>query len=49
MALNDGLRLQTVYRVIKFNESAWLKSYFDMNTELRKGVKNDFEQNFSNS
>ena len=46
MALNHGLKLRKVYRAIKFNQSAWLKRYTDMNTELRKGAKNDFEKDF---
>ena len=46
MALNHGLRLKKVYRAIEFNHSAWLKKYIDMNTELRKNAKNDFEKNF---
>ena len=46
MALNYGLRLQKVYRSIKFNQSASLKPYIDMNTELRKDANNDFEKNF---
>ena len=31
-ALNDGLVLKDVHRVIKFNQEAWLKPYIDMNT-----------------
>ena len=45
-ALNDGLILKTVHTVIQFNQKAWLKPYIDMNTELRKKAKNDFEKNF---
>ena len=38
-ALNHGLFLKIVYRVIKFSQKAWLKSYIDINTELRKKQK----------
>ena len=31
-ALNHGLILKKVHRVIKFNQNAWLKPYTDMNT-----------------
>ena len=43
-ALNHGLILKKVHRVIQFNQEAWLKEYIDMNTELRKQAKNDFEK-----
>ena len=33
-----------MYSVIQFNQKAWLKPYIDMNTELRKEAKNDFEK-----
>ena len=45
-ALNHGLVLQKVHRVINFNQNAWLKPYIDMNTDLRKKAKNYFEKDF---
>ena len=45
-ALNHGLLLKKVHRVIQFNQEAWLKEYIDMNTELRKQAKNAFEKDF---
>ena len=45
-ALNHGLVLKKVNKVIKFNQEAWLKSYDDTNTELRKKAKNDFDKDF---
>ena len=43
-ALNHGLKLKSIYRIIEFNQKAWLKPYIDMNTELRKLAKDDFEK-----
>ena len=45
-ALNHGLKLKKVHRVMQFNQEAWLKTYIDMNTELKKIAKNDFEKDF---
>ena len=33
--------------MIKFNQNAWLKPHIDMNTDISKNVKNDFEKNFA--
>ena len=45
-ALNHGLVLKKVHRVIKFNRKAWLKPYADMNTKLRQKAKHNFEKDF---
>ena len=35
-ALNHGLILKKVHRVIQFNKKDWLKPYVDLNTKLRQ-------------
>ena len=45
-ALNQGLVLRKVHRIINFSQIVWLKPYIDMNTGLRKKAKNDFEKYF---
>ena len=45
-ALQHGLRLERIHRVIEFNQSPWLKTYIDINTQLRMAATNDFEKDF---
>ena len=45
-ALNHGLKLKKIHRIIEFNQEARLKPYIETNTELRKVAKNDFEKDF---
>ena len=45
-ALNHGLKLKKVHRVIQFNQKALLKPYIDINTKFRIEAKNEFEKDF---
>ena len=38
--------MKKVDKVIDFNQKAWLKSYIEINTELSRKAKNDFEKDF---
>ena len=35
-----------MHSVIQFNQEAWLKTYINMDTELRKKAKTEFEKDF---
>ena len=43
-ALNHGLVLKNVLRMIKFNQNPWLKPYIDTIVDLTKKAKNEFEK-----
>ena len=45
-ALSHGLRLNRIHRSIEFDQSAWMKTYIDFNTQLRTKATNDFEKDF---
>ena len=44
--LSLGLKLNHIFRGIKFEESQWLKKYIALNTDLRTIAKNNFEKDF---
>ena len=45
-SLNYGLVSKKMHRIIKFNEKACLNPSIEMNIDLRKKSKNDFEKYF---
>ena len=45
-ALKHRLILKKIHRAIEVDQSAWLKPYIDMNTELRAKALNGFEKDF---
>ena len=45
-ALNYGLHFKKVHTLIKFYQNVWLKSVIDINTNIRKKAKDDFEKYF---
>ena len=45
--LELGLKLKKVHRVLRFEQSPWLKDYIDLNTRLRQEANSKFEEDFA--
>ncbi|XP_074041969.1 uncharacterized protein [Leptinotarsa decemlineata] len=45
-AIRNGLKLIRTHRVLRFDQSQWLKKYIDLNTKLRNEATNKFERNY---
>ena len=43
-ALNHGLKLKKMHKIIQFNQNPWLNPYIEMNTKLTPEAKNEFEK-----
>ncbi len=44
--LSKGLKIKRVNKVLKFNQSPWLRSYIELNTKLRQEANSKFEESF---
>ena len=45
-AVDSGLILSKIHRVIEFNQRPWMKDFIDFNINRRKESKNEFEKGF---
>ena len=45
-ALNHGLKLKKVHKVIQFDQSAWMKKYIILNIELRQKASTDWVKDY---
>lgn len=44
-ALNNGLVLRKIHKILKFDQSPWLKPYIELNNRLRTKAVTAFEKN----
>jgi hypothetical protein len=46
LAREQGIQFPKIHRVLRYNQSYWLKPYIELNTRLRMDSKNTFEQEY---
>jgi hypothetical protein len=46
LAIQSGLKLKKIHRILAFHHCPWLKPYIEINTHLRSIAKSKFEQDF---
>ena len=42
--LDERLVLKSLHWIVKFKQKGWLKSWIDINTDISKKAKSDFEK-----
>ena len=42
--LSSGMKLTKIHKVLRFNQSDWMKKNIDFNTEKRTNAANSFEK-----
>lgn len=46
LALQQGIRIKKIHRVLQFQQSAWLEPYIELNTRMRTLADNEADKNF---
>jgi len=44
--LKLGMKVTKIHKILEFDQSPWMKTYIELNTEMRKKATNEFEKDF---